>query len=83
VHDEATVVLPVAEFVDLDQEKSRLSRELDRLAGEIGKFEEKLGNAAFVDKAPAEVVEERRERLAEAQAAQARLSAALQRLQAL
>jgi len=83
VHDEATVVLPVADYVDLDQEKTRLAKEIDRIAGDIGKFEKKLGNASFVDKAPPEVVAEQRERLAEAQAARARLGAALQRLEAL
>jgi valyl-tRNA synthetase len=83
VHDEATVVLPVADYVDLDQEKTRLAKEIDRIGGDIGKFEKKLGNASFVDKAPPEVVEEQRERLAEAQASRARLSAALQRLEAL
>jgi valyl-tRNA synthetase len=83
VHDEATVVLPVADYVDLDQEKTRLAKEIDRIAGDIGKIEKKLGNASFVDKAPPEVVEEQRDRLAEAQVARARLSAALQRLEAL
>jgi valyl-tRNA synthetase len=83
VHDEATVVLPLAEFVDVDQERTRLAREVDRVAGDIGKIEKKLANPSFVDKAPAEVVEEQRERLAEAEAARARLSAALQRLEAL
>jgi valyl-tRNA synthetase len=83
VHDEATVVLPVAEFVDLDQERTRLAREIDRIGGDIGRIEKKLGNPSFVDKAPAEVVEEQRERLAEAQAQQARLNTALQRLEAI
>ncbi len=83
VHDEATVVLPVAQYVDLDREKMRLAKEIDRIAGEIGRFEKKLGNPSFVDKAPPEIVEEQRERLAEAQAARSRLSAALQRLEAL
>ena len=83
VHDEATVVLPVADFVDLAQERTRLARELDRVAGDIGRIEKKLANPSFVDKAPAEVVEEQRERLTDAQAAKARLGAALQRLEAL
>ena len=49
--------------VDVAAEKDRLSRELARLAGEIAKAEGKLGNAGFVDRAPAAVVAQERERL--------------------
>jgi valyl-tRNA synthetase len=42
----------------------------------------KLGNADFVARAPDEVVEENRERLAEAQAGKAKLEEALKRLEA-
>ncbi|MFZ5791811.1 MAG: valine--tRNA ligase [Pseudomonadota bacterium] len=80
VLDEATFVLPVADLIDVGKEKTRLTKELGKAEGEIAKLEKKLGNADFVAKAPAEVIEEQRERLAEAQQAQRQLKHALQRL---
>jgi valyl-tRNA synthetase len=51
--------------VDPEAEKARLDKEIARLDGEIKKAEGKLGNASFVDKAPAAVVEQERKRLAD------------------
>jgi valyl-tRNA synthetase len=81
VVDEATVVLPLAGIVDLDQERARLRREIEKHGAEAGKLRKKLENAQFLAKAPPEVVDELRERLAEAEAAEARLRAALRRLE--
>jgi valyl-tRNA synthetase len=75
-----TLALPVAEFIDLAAEKARLTKEVAGLAADIDKTAKKLGNADFVARAPEEVVEENRERLAESQAAKAKLEAALARL---
>ena len=61
-------------------ERARLTKDVGGLTGEIRKLEGKLGNADFVARAPEEVVEENRDRLAEAQAAKAKLEAALARL---
>jgi valyl-tRNA synthetase len=76
----ATFALPVAEFIDIAAERARLSKEVAGHAGEIDKLSRKLGNPDFVARAPEEVVEENRERLAEAEAARAKLEAALSRL---
>jgi valyl-tRNA synthetase len=76
----ATFALPVAEFIDLAAERARLTKEVAALAVEIDKTAKKLGNPDFVARAPEEVVEENRERLAEAEAAKAKLEAALSRL---
>ncbi|WP_421935340.1 valine--tRNA ligase [Phenylobacterium sp.] len=81
VVDGATLALPVAEFIDIAAERARLTKEVASLAGEIEKTAKKLGNADFIARAPEEVVEENRERLADAQAAKAKLEAALARLQ--
>jgi valyl-tRNA synthetase len=83
VLDEATVFVAVAGLIDVDAERARLGRELARLDGEIGRFDRKLANAAFVEKAPPEVVETERERRAEIMLARARLSEAVDRLAAL
>jgi valyl-tRNA synthetase len=75
-----TLALPVAEYIDLDAERARLAREIAGLEGEIQKLSKKLENPDFVARAPEEVVEENRGRLATARAAHARLKLALDRL---
>ncbi|HEY5409661.1 MAG TPA: valine--tRNA ligase [Caulobacteraceae bacterium] len=77
----ATYALQVSDFVDLAAERVRLGKEIGALASDIDRTAKKLGNPDFVARAPEEVVEENRERLAEAEAAKAKLEAALQRLQ--
>ncbi len=78
--DEATLILPLAEIIDIAQESARLKKEGEKIAAEIGKIEAKLGNKSFVDRAPPEIVEEQRERKAEAEATLARLNAARESL---
>ena len=80
VVDGATLALPVAEFIDLSAEKARLAKEVGVLAADVERTAKKLGNPDFVARAKEEVVEETRERLAEAEAAKAKLEAALRRL---
>ncbi|HEV7368987.1 valine--tRNA ligase [Arenibaculum sp.] len=80
VLDEAGLILPLAGIIDLDQERQRLARDIEKLASEIAKLDQKLGNPNFVSRAPEEVVEEQRERRAEAEAARAKLAEALARL---
>jgi valyl-tRNA synthetase len=82
VLDEATVVLPLAGVIDVDQEKARLSKEIDKHTADIAKIDQKLGNANFVSRAPAEVIEEQRDRRATAEAARQKLAEALARLSA-
>ena len=77
-----TFALKVAGSVDLDAERARLTKEIGVLAGDIERTAKKLANPDFVARAPEEVVEENKDRLAEAQSARAKLEAALQRLQA-
>ncbi len=66
--------------IDFDAERSRLAKEIAKLKGEGDKIEAKLGNADFVARAPDEVVEEQRERLAEAVSRRGKLVVALERL---
>ena len=77
---EATYALPVGEVIDLKAEGARLQKEIKKLGDEIAKIDAKLGNAAFVSRAPEEVVEEQRERRQQAEQTRARLSTALKRL---
>jgi valyl-tRNA synthetase len=77
VLDGATVALPLEGVVDLPAEAARLERDIAKLNAEIAKMNAKLGNADFVRKAPEEVVEELRERLASETATRDKLAAAL------
>ncbi|MFM8799935.1 MAG: valine--tRNA ligase [Tagaea sp.] len=76
----ATRVLPLAGVIDAGAERKRLEKEIAKLDGEIAKTAKKLANPDFVAKADPEAVEDQRERQAEAEAARARLAAALDRL---
>jgi valyl-tRNA synthetase len=77
-----TAALPLADIIDMTAERARLEREMDKCKAEIAKIDAKLANQSFVAKAPAEVVEENRERRAEFEATLKKLAAALKRLDA-
>jgi valyl-tRNA synthetase len=77
---EAVAALPLGDVIDLDKERARLAKDLKKAQEEIARFDAKLGNAAFVAKAPEEVIEEQKERRSEAAATASRLQDALQRL---
>jgi valyl-tRNA synthetase len=57
------VLIPLAGLIDLEAERARLAKEITRIEREIAKCEGKLGNARFVDHAPAAVVDQERARL--------------------
>jgi len=80
---EATGALAIAEFIDLAAEKARLEKAVSSLDQDIVRISKKLDNADFTARAPPEVVEENREKLAEAQTAKAKLESALGRLKGL
>jgi valyl-tRNA synthetase len=79
----AAFALPVADFIDLAAERARLEKEIAARAANIDRARRKLANADFIARAPEEVVEENRERLAESEAAKDKLEGALARLAAL
>jgi valyl-tRNA synthetase len=77
---EATVAIPLAGVLDIDAEKLRLGKEIARCTKEIETVARKLDNPGFVAKAPAEVIEEQRERRASYAAEKQKYEAALARL---
>ncbi|HEX8002350.1 MAG TPA: valine--tRNA ligase [Mycobacteriales bacterium] len=68
--------------VDVVAERARLAKAIAGHEGEAKKLSGKLGNASFTDKAPPAVVEETRQRLADAEAELGRLRALLDALPA-
>ncbi|MFN0263558.1 valine--tRNA ligase [Tepidamorphus sp. 3E244] len=80
---EATVALVLKELVDVAAETARLTKERGKLEKEAGGLEKKLSNEGFLAKAPEEVVDEQRERLAEAQGRLAKVDEAIGRLKSL
>ncbi len=75
--------VPTADVIDLDAERARLEKALDKLGREAKGLRAKLANEAFVAKAPEEVVDENRARLEAAEEEMAVLAAAQARLAAL
>jgi valyl-tRNA synthetase len=73
--------LPLEGLIDIEAEKSRLKKELEKFESEISKVKQKLANPSFAQKVPANVLEEHRQRLAEWQNKLAHTQAALAALQ--
>jgi len=67
------VLVPMAGLIDKEAELARLDKEIQRLEGEAKRVGGKLANEGFVAKAPAEVLEKERAKLAEAEQALANL----------
>ncbi|MGE8362647.1 valine--tRNA ligase [Pseudomonas sp.] len=66
---EMEVLVPMAGLIDKDAELARLDKEIARLDGEVKRVGGKLSNEGFVAKAPADVLEKERAKLAEAEQA--------------
>lgn len=66
--------------IDIEAERERLTKEVERLEGEVRKCEGKLANEGFVNRAPAKVVENERNRLAEFSDLLTKVKAQLERL---
>ncbi|SHG98408.1 valine--tRNA ligase [Marivita hallyeonensis] len=76
----ATFGLPLADIIDVGEEKARLEKSLQKLAKEIGGMKGRLSNPKFVESAPEDVVEETRANLAEREGEAAKLEEAMARL---
>lgn len=77
----AELYLPLSGLIDINQEITRLQAELETLNKEVLRCEKKLANPGFVNKAPAEIVEKERQKLADWQQKRQRVEARLQELQ--
>jgi len=72
--------LPLADIIDVGEEKARLEKTLGKLEKELGGLRGRLKNPKFVESAPEDVVAETRENLALREEEEAKLRAALDRL---
>ena len=75
--------IPLGELVDIDKEIQRLSKDLKNVEGEIARANGKLNNAGFISKAPAELVEKEREKLATNQGLLEKLKARIAEMEGL
>ncbi|MGX9355540.1 valine--tRNA ligase [Roseobacteraceae bacterium S113] len=76
----ATFGLPLADIIDVDEEKARLEKTLGKLAKELGGLRGRLNNPKFAASAPEDVVEETRANLAAREEEESKLKEALARL---
>ncbi|TXD38831.1 valine--tRNA ligase [Lujinxingia vulgaris] len=75
--------IPLAGLIDIEEERARISKELDRVRDDIAFVSKKLGNEKFVAKAPEAIVAKEREKLAAYQEELATLEKSLAEIEAL
>ena len=74
------IVIPLEGLVDIEAERTRIQKEIEKADVDIKFFEKKLGNPRYVDNAPAAVVDADRAKFAAAKEKRAALEAGLARL---
>jgi valyl-tRNA synthetase len=62
VTDLGTIYMPLEGLVDLDAERKRIAAEITKVEAELVKVEAKLADTSFVEKVPANVLEDHRQR---------------------
>jgi len=70
---EMKILIPMAGLIDVEAELARLAKEIGKLEKDIARIQGKLGNANFLEKAPAAVVDKERRKLADQEKALAQL----------
>ena len=80
VTDGAKLYMPLAELVDLEKERERIRKEIEKAQGDLARAESKLANEKFTAKAPENVVNAEREKAAKAKALIANLTESLKAL---
>ncbi len=78
--DSASLYIPLAEVIDFEKERARLTSEMAKNEGEIERIEKKLSNEGFVAKAPAAVIEGERAKLKKYLEVRESLKTALEKL---
>jgi len=78
--DEMRLLVPMKGIIDVDAERQRLDKQRDKISVELKRARGKLGNANFVNNAPADVVEQEKQRESEFERQISQLSEQLARL---
>jgi valyl-tRNA synthetase len=60
VHGTTEIHIPLRGLIDTDREAARLSKEIERVGGQLERLEKRLASRDFLEKAPGEVVERER-----------------------
>ena len=76
----AKMFMPMAELVDIEKERARIEKELDKARAQLEAQNKKLANESFVSRAPEAVVNAERERAEKARALIANLEESLAKL---
>ena len=77
------VLIPLGAIINKQEELTRIRKEIEKFEKELAKAKAKLANQDFVARAPAQVVEQEKGRVAEFEAALAKLSAQCSQVEAL
>jgi valyl-tRNA synthetase len=77
------LLVPLAGIIDKDAEKTRLNKQRERIATDLARSKGKLGNEKFVNNAPADVVTQEKQRVAEFERQISQLDEQLERLDTL
>jgi valyl-tRNA synthetase len=67
------VYIPLAELIDIEKEKDRLRKNLDKAISDLDRIDKRLANEEFTSKAPENIVAKERERKAEIEALKVKL----------
>ena len=62
---EMNILIPMAGLIDKEAELARLEKEIQKIHNDLPRVEGKLNNPAFVDKAPPDVIEKEKAKLAD------------------
>jgi valyl-tRNA synthetase len=80
VAGEIEVLIPLADLIDVAEEKARLSKEIEKVRKDVDFFTKKLSNKKFVANAPPQILEKDREKLAAAKEKREILEQSLRRI---
>lgn len=75
-----TLLLPLGEAIDLEGERARLQKDLEKAQKEVAALKAKLGNKEFMARAPQDIIETQQQRLEAAEFSSQRLTQALEKL---
>jgi valyl-tRNA synthetase len=80
VAGEVEIMLPLADLINVDEEKKRLQKEITKVEKDVSMFSKKLENEAFLAKAPPEILEKNQKKLQDAREKRAILQESLNKI---